>query len=323
MNRRKHPLLSFLFSIAFWASIVHVINKFIAAAATLNANLKTRDGEYYQWRFGKIFYTKQGSGSPVLLVHHLSPYSSSEEWKSVVDSLSQKHTVYALDLLGCGRSDKPPALYSNFLYVQLLTDFTKNIIGEKTDVVASRLSSSFVIMAAANEKDVFGKLILVNPDNLNRLNQVPDNRSKILKAVLELPLIGTFAYNIITSKTNIGLRFTEKYLYNPFVAGDSLVDTYYEAAHTQGGNGKYLLASILGKYVYFNISYGLSTISNKILVVGGSGNENFKEMLEEYTSLNKTVKNEIIPNSKLFPQLEAPDMLAQAIQKFNSTENTE
>ena len=64
---------------------------------------------------------KKGEGTPLLLVHDLNCASSNYEWKYVVDDLSKRHTVYAIDLLGCGHSDKPKMTYTNYLYVQLLT----------------------------------------------------------------------------------------------------------------------------------------------------------------------------------------------------------
>lgn len=51
--------------------------------------------------------------------------------------LEKHYTVYTIDLLGCGRSDKPYLTYTNYLYVQLLTDFIHDVIGERPDVVTT------------------------------------------------------------------------------------------------------------------------------------------------------------------------------------------
>ena len=53
----------------------------------------------------------------LLILHALSPDQSAAQCKSLALSLSEKRTVYTMDLLGCGRSAKPPVTYSNFLYV--------------------------------------------------------------------------------------------------------------------------------------------------------------------------------------------------------------
>lgn len=88
-------------------------------------------GKYYHWKYGNIYYTKSGKGKPVLLIHDLDPTASSYEWKAVTKKLAENHTVYAIDLLGCGRSEKPNMTYTNYLYVQLMNEFISNVINEK------------------------------------------------------------------------------------------------------------------------------------------------------------------------------------------------
>ena len=40
--------------------IVHIINRLIYFLSTNDNLLSKREGFYYEWRFGKIFYKKQG-----------------------------------------------------------------------------------------------------------------------------------------------------------------------------------------------------------------------------------------------------------------------
>ena len=163
MKKNKHRLvtLGILFTVA--TGIIYLINRIVFASATLKDLLKSSADNYYNWRFGKIYYKKKGSGSPILLIHDLTVYSSVYEWKNLIDKLSKDHTVYVLDLLGCGRSDKPRITYTNYLYVQLISDFIKNVIHEKTDIMASGYSSSLTILACHNEPFLFGKIFLENP----------------------------------------------------------------------------------------------------------------------------------------------------------------
>ena len=72
-----------------------------------------------------------------MLVHDLEPASSSYEWHEVRKRLAKNHTVYTIDLLGFGRSEKPNLTYTNYLYVQLLSDFIKSEIGHRTDILAT------------------------------------------------------------------------------------------------------------------------------------------------------------------------------------------
>ena len=107
-----------------------------------------------------MFFTqKTGTGDPVLLIHDTNSASSSVEWSKISKRLQKKHTVYTMDLLGCGLSDKPGLSYTNYMYVQLITAFIKDIIKSKTSVVASNLSSSFVIMANQLDASIIDKMI--------------------------------------------------------------------------------------------------------------------------------------------------------------------
>jgi pimeloyl-ACP methyl ester carboxylesterase len=314
--KNKYKLLTISILITLSTIAIHVINKIISASALLKNLLKEDTGNYYEWRFGQIYYTRQGNGRPLLLIHDVTPHSNGQEWSKIITALSKNHTVYTLDLLGCGRSDKPKITYTNFLYVQLITDFVNKVIGEKTDVIASGLSGSFTIMTCSNDKEIFNKIMLINPEDLAILNQTPTKQSKIAKYLLEVPLIGTLIYNIITMKPNIELLFTENYLYNPFRMDHSFVDTYYESAHTKKGNGKYLLSSIMGKYIYCNIAHGLKNIDHSIFMVCGKGKEGIEEIIALYTSLNKAIEYEVISNTKQLPQLETPEHLLEMIHIF-------
>ena len=100
MKKNKHKLvtLGILFTLA--TGVIYIINRLIFASATLKDLLKSSADNYYNWRFGKIYYKKKGNGSPILLIHDLTVYSSAYEWKNIIDKLSKSHTVYARDLLG-------------------------------------------------------------------------------------------------------------------------------------------------------------------------------------------------------------------------------
>ena len=125
MNKKiKH----FLFLSAASFASLHVINKVIHYTASSKNLTSSYSGNYYKWRYGNIFYTKQGHGEPILLIHDLNPSSSSYEWTRIIKKLEKNYTVYTIDLLGCGHSDKPEIIYSTYLFVRLLADFTKEII---------------------------------------------------------------------------------------------------------------------------------------------------------------------------------------------------
>ena len=99
MNWKK-TLLFISTAIGTTTLAFHVINKFIFNAS--DEHSEEDESNYYNWKFGNIYYKKEGTGSPVLLIHDLNHYSSSMESDKVIGTLSKEHTVYTIDLLGCG-----------------------------------------------------------------------------------------------------------------------------------------------------------------------------------------------------------------------------
>lgn len=316
MKNSKKKLITISILTTLSGVAIYAVNRFISATSVMKNLLQTEESQYYHWQFGKVFYTKKGTGKPLLLIHDLQCSSSSYEWKNLIETLSKEYTVFAIDLLGCGRSDKPRITYTNFLYVQLITGFIKNIIGCPTDVIASGLSCSFVITACNTVPECFKKIMLINPEDLSKLNKIPNKKSKFVKCMLEVPLIGTLLYHTVTNHSNIELLFTEKLLYNPFHENHQDIDAFYEGAHRGKGDGKYLLSSLVGNYVNLNITHALKNVNNSIYILGGSAEEGIRETLALYTALNPSIETELISKAKHLPQLETPVEVLERIRIF-------
>ena len=77
MKKHKHKLITISILITLTSLAIALINKFINASATLKNILHPDKEQHYDWRFGKIFYTKEGTGKPILLIHDLTPARSS------------------------------------------------------------------------------------------------------------------------------------------------------------------------------------------------------------------------------------------------------
>lgn len=295
---------------------IYCINKFISVTAASKNLLTTDNGRFYEWRYGNIFYTKSGSGSPVLLIHDLSPESSSYEWSNIIKRLQRTNTVYTLDLLGCGRSDKPNLTYTNFMYVQLVTDFIKNVIGESTDVIVTGDAASFAVMACNMNYQYFNKIIMINPTDLHELNCSPDKKKNAVKFMIDLPLIGTLVYNIEMLQKKISQRLKSKYFFKSHMVPSKLIDVYYESAHLDNSHGKYLLSSIRSNYTNISISNALKKINNSLYIIESHDYKNSVDIVNEYTHLNPAIETIYLSGSKRLPQLETPDKFVHAIEVF-------
>ena len=298
---------------ALAAGTVHVLNRVVDMAAELKNILKSENGNFYDWKNGEIYYTKRGTGSPVLLIHELDPMSSSYEWNRMIKKLEKQHTVYTLDLLGCGRSEKPYLTYTNYLYVQLVTDFIQNIIREKTDVITSGNSISFVVLASNMNTNLINRVIAINPPAVGEFNHTPDQTSSIRKFLLESPIVGTFIYNLRTHEKMIERRFASEYFAKPQLVSSKMIDAYFEASHMEHSHGKYLMASIEGKYIDNSIFHALKRIQIPLYIIESRASSHAVSIATTYAKQNSSIETAYISNTKLLPQLEAPDRLFEIV----------
>ncbi len=313
--KTKNKLLTLLILSASAATATAVINKCIKLTSTSKNLLTDAKSLCYKWRFGNIHYTKTGSGKPLLLIHDLAAFSSGYEWNQMISCLKEHYTVYTIDLIGCGRSEKPDLTYTNYLFVQMISDFIKSEIGHRTNVIASGSSSSLAVMACNNTPEFFDQIMLINPESLLMCSQIPNKHGKFYKFILDLPVLGTLLYHIAVSKKAIKEELTTNYFSNPYSVKSTIIDTYYESAHL-GISPKSLYASVKCNYTKCNIVNALKKINNSIYIVGGSELDHISELIREYQKYNPAIESSLVSFSKYLPQLENTAELFNIIQMY-------
>ena len=73
----KKGTKKFLFLSVATLAGMYAYNQFVASTSTKKNMLPTKNGSYYSWKQGNVFYTKTGTGDPVLLIS-CWPLSSDE-----------------------------------------------------------------------------------------------------------------------------------------------------------------------------------------------------------------------------------------------------
>ena len=85
-------------------------------------------------------------------------------------------------------------------------------------VIATGSSISFVTLAENMNNHLFHKIIAINPPMPEKFNRTPSNSSTLKKALLEVPILGTFIYNVKTHAK----KYPEIILYRIFLTNRSL-----------------------------------------------------------------------------------------------------
>lgn len=313
--KTRNKLLTLLILSSGTAVSTALINKWTKLSSISKNILSEPQAMCYKWRLGNIHYTKTGIGKPLLLVHDLNYTSSGYEWHQIVNKLKESYTVYTIDLLGCGRSEKPDLTYTNYLYVQLISDFIKSEIGHRTDIITSGGSAALAIMACNNDPDLFDQLMLINPDSILTSSQMPSKYAKLYKLFLDMPIIGTLIYHIASSKQYIREDFISNSFYNPYSVKSAYIDAYSESAHL-GRSPKSVFASVRCNYTKCNIINALKKIDNSIYIIGGAYLPYIDEMIIEYKEYNSAIESTIIQSTKKLPHLENPQDILQSIKMF-------
>lgn len=112
----------------------------------------------------RMRYLRAGSGPALLLVHGLLGYSFS--WRFAIPALARHATVYAIDLLGTGFSDRPPGLdYSFKASAERLLRFMDATNLPACDLLGTSHGGAVSMRAAAMAPDRIRRSILVDPVN--------------------------------------------------------------------------------------------------------------------------------------------------------------
>ena len=295
---------------------MYAANEYIMKCSTAKNLLKKDDGKYYSFKYGNIFYKVSGEGEPVLLIHDINECSSGMEWFYLEKKLSKTNKVYTIDLLGCGRSDKPKLSYNSFLYVQLINDFIKEVIGEPTNIIATGKSVAPVVMATKLQEELVDRIMLINPTDLAELNNVPSTFDKVKKYVFNTPIIGTFIYHMIHTKDCIFNSFVNEYFSDSFADFSEISEYYYESAHKDRSGSKYLYSSLQYGGLNLNINHGVKVLDKDIIIISGDDYYESEYVPEEYAELNDNIECISITDTSFLPQLEAPTKVMDIIEEY-------
>lgn len=293
----------------------------MAALAALNAAIQRNASEpddsalggeahFFPWKHGKIFYKISGAENPgpaLVFIHGVGAGSSSFMWRKNFDELAKNFRVYAFDLLGFGFSEKPAvASYSADLYVELITDFIREVCGYPANVIASSLGAAYAIRVADEHPDLVNAMILNGPTGSDSLNRRPGMAGAAFYGLLQSPVLGTSFYNVMASERSIRDYARENLFYDHRRVTDRLVANLYATSHQSGA--QHAIAAFLAGYLNTDTRSPFSRLTQPIVLVWGK--QDTTTPLDHALSLvelNPQARLEVFDYCRMMPEQEQPD----------------
>jgi pimeloyl-ACP methyl ester carboxylesterase len=240
-----------------WAELIVAGTAALGAAAIYSERIRRRGhrppadrDRAFLWRGHRIAYTTRSSArtlapTPVVLVHSMHPGASSYEWRESLTAVAQRGSVFALDLLGFGASDRPALRYSPALYVSLLIDFLAEVVAAPAVIVAPGLAAAYAIAAADAAPERVAALVLVEPTGLVRRHRNPGRLGDLLR----LPLLAIWA--VLTARARVR-RALHRAFAEPARITNDMIDRYHASATRPGSAhaGAALLARQLDRDIH-------------------------------------------------------------------------
>jgi pimeloyl-ACP methyl ester carboxylesterase len=211
-------------------------------SVTLSAHSATIPGTYWTWQNHLIYYVRAGVSHsqrpPLLLVHGFG--ASTDHWRKNIQELSQTFEVWAIDLLGFGRSAKPELQYSGRLWQEQLHEFIAQVIGQPTVVAGNSLGGYAALSTAAYYPDFVAGLILLNsagPFSTTQLTPEPSRLQRTLgkttKWLFQQDWVSFLIFQWTRRRSVIRNTLKKVYLDHSAIT-DQLVEEIYRPSCTPG-----------------------------------------------------------------------------------------
>src|SRR5438105_8474615 len=134
----------------------------------------------------RVHHMCGGRGPAVLFVHGLGS-SGYMEWRRALEPTAAGHRVFAPDLPGYGRTDKPRARYTIPYFARFISRYMEDRGLRSAALVGTSLGGRIALEVALEEPRLVRKLVLVNTLGLGR----PHVRmSQMAYGLVTLPRVG-------------------------------------------------------------------------------------------------------------------------------------
>ena len=270
------------------------------------------------------FRTIRGSVSlpldaSVVLIHGIN--NCMEDWLLNIAALARNHRVYALDLIGHGRTDKPLSNpYRPTDFARFVKDFMDALQIQSAHLVGHSLGGAVALMVAINYPSTVNRLVLVDSAGIAR-------QVSVIFKLLSIPgvgeALGTMVFQGALQKR---VALQRQSWPDPKIVPDEMIRRKVLAFTWQDIRKPYYKAlrascNILGmkKSAYLPIRQGLPNLKNPTLVIWGERDGLLPASLAQVLKDNlPDVRVVLFENCKHNPMVTEPQRFNRLVGDFLS-----
>ena len=256
----------------------------------------------------RITYQRWGFGEPILLVHGITTYSFI--WRNLMPALSSQYDAIAIDLLGCGDSDKPlNESYSIKRHAELMYEFIEQLEIKRFHFIGHDIGGGIGQVFAVNHPDNLYDLTLINTVayDLWPVQPIAAMRTPIIRQII-MAALNRSTYKQLIQR---GLYFKER-------VNAELIDHFLKPMQTSEGRKAFLhFANCLDNQHLMAIEKDLRKLDLPVLIIRGDADVYLSASISE--RLHREISDsrlEHITTGGHFIQEDEPEKITKLITQF-------
>jgi pimeloyl-ACP methyl ester carboxylesterase len=265
----------------------------------------------------QTYYERLGrdSGETVLMIHGIGGGSSVFQYRFTAPAVAKSgYNVYAIDLLGFGKSSRPAIRYTQDLHVAQIVSFLETVIQKPTVIVANSLTAAYSIRIAAERPDLVRALVLIGPTGFERLSR-PQNQDRINFFNTLSGVLGDVLFAVITTDNWQKYFLLDAYASKASFTPEVLV-SYDQNLKVE--NAEWVIYSFISGNLDQDVKSLWPTLTTPTLLVWGEKDGNFLRLTDSqgFLEARPDVAFVTFENSKLLPNEDEPELFNTAVIEF-------
>ena len=259
-----------------------------------------------------------GEGRTVLLLHSFNAAGAGIELAPLALRLAERRRVVLVDWLGFGTSERPDAPFGWAFYGEQLERIRAAALqpGETSvDIVALSLPAQYVVVAAADHPERFGRIVLISPTGFGRFKGSPGRAARNLHGFLRRTGIGRLLFALLARRQVIQWFLRRLFADPARIPPD--YERYCWRTCQQPGAYRAALAFVCGLLNNPRAEGACQRLANSTLLVFGD-HPRFTDPAASVAlvAANKHLRSTTIERAGDLPQLEQADATAAVIDGF-------